>query len=339
MLKSADETRIGENRYMRSMLAKSLLVVLSMVAWSSSGAAEPFPSKVITIVVPFPAGGATDVVARAIAQGLSAKIGHQVIVDNRPGANGSLGSALVAKAKPDGYTLVMGGVNTHAMNDALYKSLPYNSLKDFSPITLTARIPIAVVVHPSLPVKSIGELIALAKSQPGQQSYGSSGPGGPHHLAMEMFKSMAKVDIVHVPYRGGAPQLNDLLGGHIKIGAIGLPPALPHIQAGSLRPLAVTESKRSTFLPDLPTIAEAGLPGFEVSYWLGLLGPAGMPDDIVEKLNTEIVAVLKRPDVQDQLAKQGAEVVTSTVAEFRALMQTEVAKWAKVVKDANISLE
>jgi hypothetical protein len=202
---------------MRLKFARSLLVALGMVALSSAGQAQPFPSKVITIVVPFPAGGATDVVARAIAQGLSTSVGHQVIVDNRPGANGSLGSALVAKAKPDGYTLVMGGVNTHAMNDALYKKLPYNSLKDFSPITLTARIPVAFVVHPSLPVNSIGELIALAKSQPGQLSYGSSGAGGPHHLAMELFKSMAKVDIVHVPYKGGAPQLNDLLGGHIKI--------------------------------------------------------------------------------------------------------------------------
>jgi len=323
---------------MRLKLA-GFLVALGMTVLPSVGHAQPFPSKVITIVVPFPAGGATDVVARAIAQGMSGSIGHQVIVDNRPGANGSIGTALVAKSKPDGYMLVMGGVNTHAMNDALYKNLPYDSLKDFSPIALTARIPVAFVVHPSLPVKSIRELIDLAKSQPGQLTYGSSGAGGPHHLAMELFKSLAKVDIVHVPYKGGAPQLNDLLGGHIKIGAIGLPPALPHIQAGSLRPLAVTEAKRSVFMPDLPTVAEAALPGFEVTYWLGLLGPAGMPNDIVEKLNSEIVAVLKRPDVQEQLGKQGAEVVTSTAAEFRSMLTAEVAKWAKVVKEANVSLD
>src|SRR5262245_48899847 len=241
------------------------LPTLSRMAW-----AQTYPSRPISIVVPFPAGGATDVVARVLAKGLSERFGQPVVVDNRPGANGAIGSASVAKARPDGYTLVMGGINTHAMNDSLIKPRPYDSAKDFAPITLTALIPIAFVVNPQLPVASLQELVAMARSKPRQLSYGSSGTGGPQHLAMELFKLAAGIEIVHVPYRGGAPQLNDLVAGHIPIGSIGLPPALPHIETGKLRALAVTDAKRSGFLPNLPTVAESGFPNFEMSYWLGL---------------------------------------------------------------------
>ncbi len=315
-----------------------LVVALGLVTATPSPA-EPYPTRVVTIVVPFPAGGATDVVARIIAQGLSERLGQQVIVENRPGANGLIGSTAVAQAPADGYTLLMGGVNTQGMNDVLYKNRRYDSLKDFTPIALTSIIPVAFVVHPTLPVNSLQDLVQLAKAQPGKLSYGSSGAGGPHNLAMELFKSIAAIDIQHIPYKGGAPQLNDLVAGHIKIGAIGLPPALQHIRQGRLRALAVSDGKRTSFLPELPTVAELGYPGFEVNYWLGLFGPAGMPKEIVTKLNTEVVDLLKQPNIREMMAKQGVEIVTSTPEELGSLVAVEIARWGKVVKDAGISLD
>lgn len=310
-----------------------------LLAAATAAVADQYPSRTVTIVVPFAAGGATDVAARVIGERLSENLSQQVVIENRPGANGIVGTLGVAAAAPDGYTLVMGGANTHAMNDALYKNLRYNSEKSFTPITLTARIPIAFVVHPVVPVHTINDLIELARKEPGKWSYGSSGTGGPQHLAMELFKSKAGLNIQHVPYKGGSQQLTDLLGGHIKIGSIGLPPALPNIQSGNLRAIAVTDPQRSAFLPDLPTIAESGVPGAEVSYWLGLLGPAGMPDQIVTKLHHEVVAILNRPDVREKLAKQGAEVVTSSPEEFRSLIAKEIVKWRAVAEEARITVE
>jgi tripartite-type tricarboxylate transporter receptor subunit TctC len=301
--------------------------------------AQTYPSRPITLIVPFPAGGATDVVARVLAKGLSEQIGQPIVVDNRPGANGAIGSAAAAKARPDGYTLVMAGVNTHAMNDSLIKPRPYDSARDFAPITLTALIPIAFVINPQLPVTTLQELVALARSRPRQLSYGSSGAGGPQHLAMELFKIAAGIDIVHVPYKGGAPQLNDLIGGHILIGSIGLPPALPHIEAGKLRALAVTDAKRSMLLPMLQTVAESGGPGFEVSYWLGLMAPAGTPRDIIDRLATESVAVLTTRDTRESLAGQGAEVVTSTPDELQKLVEKDVEKWSKIIQETGITAE
>lgn len=302
-------------------------------------AAETWPTRTITLVVPFPAGGATDVVGRTIAQALSDRLGQQVIVENRAGANGQIGSAAVAQAKPDGYTLLMGGVNTQGMNDVLYKNRRYDSLKDFTPIAVTSVIPVAFVVHPSLPANSLQDLVRLAKERPGQLSYGSSGAGGPHNLAMELFKSIAKIDIQHIPYKGGAPQLNDLVAGHIKIGAIGLPPALQHIKQGRLRALALADGKRTSFLADLPTVAEQGYPNFEVNYWLGLFGPAGLQKDVVTRLNKEVVDILKQPAVRETLAKQGVEIVTSTPDELGSLVAKEISRWGQVVKDAGISLD
>jgi tripartite-type tricarboxylate transporter receptor subunit TctC len=307
---------------------------ISRIAW-----AQTYPARTITLIVPFPAGGATDVVARALAKGLSERLGQSVVIDNRPGANGAIGSASVAKARPDGYTLVMGGVNTHAMNDSLIKPRPYDSAKDFAPITLTALIPIAFVVNPQLPVTTLHDLVALARSKPRQLSYGSSGTGSPHHLAMELFKPKAGIDIAHVPYKGGAPQLNDLLGGHILIGSIGLPPALPHIETGKLRALAGTEAKRSVFLPTLPTVAESGFPDFEVTYWLGLMAPAGTSREIIDRLAAESVTVLTRPDVRETLTKQGADVVTSSPDALKTIVESDIAKWSKVVQDTGITAE
>ena len=323
----------------RGAILLGLGVIIGGGADIGPAAAQAYPSRAITLVVPFPAGGATDVVARVLARGLSDRLGQSVVVDNRPGANGTIGTAAVAKARADGYTLVMGGVNTHAMNDSLIKPRPYDSARDFAPITLTALIPIAFVVNPQLPVTTLQELAALARSKPRHLSYGSSGSGGPQHLAMELFKLAAGVEIVHVPYRGGAPQLNDLLGGHILIGSIGLPPALPHIEAGRLRALAVTDAKRSAFLPNLPTVAESGFPNFEMSYWLGLMAPAGTPRAIIDRLAAESIAVLTTPDAREGLAKQGADVVTSTPEEFRTIVERDIEKWAKVIQEAGISAD
>ena len=322
---------------------RAILLAFAVAVFSTTSmcpaTAQTYPSRAITLVVPFPAGGATDVVARVLAKGLSDRLKQPVVIDNRPGANGALGSAAVAKSRPDGYTLVMGGVNTHAMSDSLLKPRPYDSAKDFAPITLTAVIPIAFVVNPTLPVATLQELVALARSKPSQLSYGSSGTGGPHHLAMELFKLAAGIDIVHVPYKGGSPQLNDLIGGHILIGSIGLPPALPHIGAGKLRALAATDAKRSILLPMLPTVAESGWPSFEVSYWLGLMAPAGTPRDIIDRLAAESVAVLTTSDTREALAKQGAEVVTSTPDEFKKRVEDDIAKWSKVIQEAGITAE
>jgi tripartite-type tricarboxylate transporter receptor subunit TctC len=324
----------------------TLRVILPALAAATFGAsaigpaaAQPYPSRTITLVVPFAAGGATDIVARVLAKGLSDRLGQSVVVDNRPGANGTIGTAAVAKARPDGYTLVMGGVNTHAMNDSLVKPRPYDSARDFAPITLTALIPVAFVVNPQLPVTTLEEFVALARSKPKQLSYGSSGTGGPQHLAMELFKLAAGVELTHVPYRGGAPQLNDLLGGHILIGSIGLPPALPHIETGKLRALAVTDAKRSAFLPKLPTVAEAGFPNFEMSYWLGLMAPAGTPVAIIDRLAAESVAVLTTAETREGLAKQGAEVVTSTPDELKRIVERDIEKWARLIPDAGIPAE
>ncbi len=313
--------------------------VAALATLPRNATAQTYPSRPISIVVPFPAGGATDVVTRVLAKGLSERLGQPVIVENRPGANGAIGTASVAKARPDGYTLVMGGINTHAMNDSLIKPRPYNSAKDFAAITLTALIPIAFVVNPQLQVETLQDLVALARSKPRQLSYGSSGIGGPHHLAMELFKLAAAIDIVHVPYRGGAPQLNDLIGGHILIGAIGLPPALQHIETGKLRALAVTDARRSPFLPNLATVAESGFPGFEMSYWLGLMAPAGTPRAIIDRVAAEAVAVLTMHDTRDSLARQGAEVLVSSPAELKKLVEDDLQKWSKVIQEIGITVQ
>lgn len=318
---------------MRMPVLRMLLSILAVVMCSASGLAQTYPTRPITIVVPFAAGGATDVVARLIGERLSAKLGQPVLIENKSGANGAIGSAFVAKAAPDGYMLVMGGVNTHAMNDSVVKPPLYNSMTDFAPIGLIAEIPIAIVVHPSLGVSTLPELIKLVKEKPKTIAYGSSGAGGPHHLAMEMFKSIAKLDMPHVPYRGGAPQLNDLIAGHITVGVVGLPPVLPHLNAGKLRALAVVEGQRSELLPNVPTIAEQGFPGFAVNYWMGLLAPAKTPNDVVARLSKELTLILDEPDVAPALRKQGATILRGSPDEFSKLIASEVPRWAAVVNN------
>jgi tripartite-type tricarboxylate transporter receptor subunit TctC len=301
---------------------------------------EAWPARPVAIVVPFPPGGATDVVARILAQGLTPRLGQQVVVENRPGATGTIGSAAVARARPDGHVLVMGGVNTHAMNDSLFRRPQYDSARDFAPISLTARIPIAFVVNPAAaPVATLAELMALARARPGALSYGSSGAGGPQHLAMELFKQAAGLDILHVPYNGGGPQLTDLLAGRIALGSIGLPPVLPHVESGRLRALAATGERRTPLLPGLPTVAESGLAGFAVDYWLGLLAPAGTPEAVLDRLHAETAATLAQPAVQDAMARQGAEVAASTRQEFERLIAADIARWSDVVRKAGLNLD
>jgi tripartite-type tricarboxylate transporter receptor subunit TctC len=320
-------------------LVKTLVAATIFAATASGAFAADYPTKPIRLVVPFSAAGTTDFLARAIAQKLGQNMGTTVIVDNRPGAGGNIGSDIVAKSDPDGYTLLLGTVGTHAINASLYKKMPYDTVKDFAPITLVASVPNIVVVHPSVPAKSIKELLALAKSKPGQLTFASSGNGSSIHLSGELFKSMAGVDMLHVPYKGSGPAVSDLIGGQVNMMFDNMPSSLPHVKAGRLRAIAVTSAKRSPAAPDVPTIAESGVPGYEAVAWFGVLAPAGTPPAIVNKLNAEIVKVLKSPDVAQRLASQGAEPVSNTPEEFSAYIKTEMVKWAKVIKASGAQVD
>jgi tripartite-type tricarboxylate transporter receptor subunit TctC len=301
--------------------------------------AQTYPTKSIRLIVPFPPGGPADILSRAIGQKLTDSWGQQVVVDNRAGAGGTIGSDLAAKGAPDGYTLLMGFVGTHAINPSLYSSLPYDVVKSYEPVSLVATATIILVLHPSLPAKSVKELIAVAKSKPGELTFGSPGNGTPQHLAGELFNTMAGVKVTHVPFKGAVPAINDLLGGRISLIFSSAPPALPHVATGKLRALAVTSGKRSSVSPDLPTVAESGLPGFEVINWYGVLAPARTPKSIVDKLNAEITQIMKMPDVRERLSTVGIEALSSTPAQFAAFIKEETAKWAKVVKFSGARLD
>jgi len=301
------------------------------------GAAAPaggqgLTDKVVRVVVPFAPGGSTDIVARITAQKLSERLKTQVVIDNRGGGGGNIGSDLVAKAPPDGHTLLIGTVGSLTINPTLYKRMPYDPQKDLSPIAYFGSTPNILVVHPSLPVKSVRELISFARSKPGQLNYASAGTGGSVHLAGELFKSMAKVDMIHVPYKGSGPALIDLLGGHTQLMFSTMPPALPHAKSGRLRALGMTGVRRSPLVPDLPTIAESGLPGYEITQWWGLLGPAGMSGAIVTRLNSDVNAILQQADVKERFAAEGADTAPNTPQWFAAFMKSETVKWGKVVR-------
>ena len=293
--------------------------------------ASAFPSKPIRLIVPFAAGGTTDILGRAAAAELS-KAGLQTVVENRPGAGGNIGADMVAKAAPDGYTLLVGTVGTHGINQALYGKLPYDPIKDFSPVTLLAMVPNVLVVHPSVPASNVKELVTLAKSKPGKLNYASSGNGTSIHLSAELFKSMTGTFMTHIPYRGSAPALTDLVGGQADLMFDNLPSAMPHIKAGKLRALGVTSAKPSPALPDVPTIAAAGVPGYDASSWFGVLAPAGTPKDIVGKLQQTLSKALASPEMREKLLSQGAEPVGNTPEQFAQHIQQEHAKWAKVVQ-------
>jgi len=316
-----------------------LLRLFRAVAWALVAAAQcvwaqgAYPNRQITIVVAFSAGGSTDIVARLLAEEMRKSWGQPVVVDNRPGAGGNIGSALVAKAKPDGYTLLMGSVGPLAINASLYRDMPYDNLKDFTPISLVVHVPNMLVVNPAaMPVHSFSEFVALVKANPGKYFFASTGTGTSSHLSGELLKTMAGVEATHVPYKG-AVALNDLLSGeqvHFMFATI--PSVIEFVRAGRLRALAVTSKTRSAAVPDIPTVAESGFPDFEASSWFGLLGPAQLPQEIVAKLQGEVARVLKMPDVRTRLVQLGADPVGSTPEEFAAYLRAETAKWSKVVK-------
>ena len=300
--------------------------------------AQTYPTKPIRWVVPFPPGGSTDLLARVVGQKLTESWGQQVIVDNRGGAGGTLGAAEAARAAGDGYTLLMGAIH-HTIATSAYPKLPYDFQRDFAPITVVAIVPNVLVVNPSVPAKSVKELIAYAKANPGKLTYGSAGMGTAHHLIGEVFNARAGVDILHVPYKGSAPAVADLIGGQVSIMYDTVASCLPHIKAGKLRPLAVATAKRSSALPDVPTIAEAALPGFEVTTWFGALAPAKTPKELVVKLNAEMVKILNMSDVRQRLLDAGAEPVGNTPEEMAAQIKRETEAFAKIVKQAKIVAE
>jgi tripartite-type tricarboxylate transporter receptor subunit TctC len=327
-------------RNIRRVLALLAMLVAAVAApFTFAQGAANYPAKPVRLVVPFPAGGTTDILARAVAQKLSEAWGRQMIVDNRPGAGGNIGSDLVAKSAPDGYTLLMGTVGTHAINPSLYKNMPYDHVKDFAPVILVAGVPNVLVVNPSLPVHSVPELIAYAKANPGKLNFASSGNGTSIHLSGELFKAMTGVEMTHVPYKGSAPALTDLIGGQVQLMFDNLPSSLPFIKAGKLRALAVTSGARAAALPDLPTLAESGLPGFEASSWFGVLAPAGTPRDIVAKLNGAIAGWLASPEAKEKLLAQGAIAAGGTPEDFARHIGAETSKWAKVVKASGAHID
>ncbi len=318
---------------MKSMTCLSLSVVaITAASLAGMAAAQNFPTKTVRMVIPFSAGGAADVPGRIVMQKLSAVLKQQVIVENRPGAGSTIGADTVAKSAPDGYTIFMIS-NTHFVSAALHKKLPYDSLNDFTPVTQITSAPNVLVVHPSLPVKSVKDLIALAKSRPGQIDFASSGNGSTQHLTGALFASMAGINITHIPYRGSGPVTADLLGGQVMLAFPGIAGMLPHIKSGKLRALGVTGSRRSAELPEVPTIAEAGVKGYEMVAWFGVATPKGLPRTIQMKLHADLLQVLKTPDMKSALQKVGQEPAwQDTPEQFFAFMKTEAAKWAQVVK-------
>ncbi|HSF47457.1 MAG TPA: tripartite tricarboxylate transporter substrate binding protein [Burkholderiales bacterium] len=306
---------------------------------SPAAAQDSWPAKPITYVVPFPAGGTTDTLARIIGQKLSAALGQNVLVDNKPGAGGNIGSDFVAKAKPDGYTILGGTISSHAINASIYPKLPFDPVKDFTPITLIGTNPLVLIVSPSNPAKTVKDVIAQAKAKPGTLAYASAGNGTSQHLAGELLEILAQVDMVHVPYKGSAPAIQDVMGGQVPMMFDTTVVAAPQIKGDKVRALAVTSAKRLKGFESIPNIAESGVPGYEVVSWQGIFAPAGTPPAIVKRLNAEIVKILKMPDVHERLEGLGVEPVANTPEEFAAFQKAEIAKWAKVVKDAGIKAE
>ncbi len=318
------------------IVPRLLLAVFCFAALSLAGPgdaqAQAYPAKPLRLIVPVAPGGPTDIVARIVAQELGETLGRAVVVENRAGAGGLIGTEAAAKAAPDGYTLLVGHIGTFGTNPSLYAKLPYDPIEDFVPVTQLVRLTNILCVHPSLPVGSVRDLVGLARSQPGKLNYASSGNGTSQHLFMELFKSMAGVDIVNVTYKGSAPALIDVIGGQVPVMFDGISSALPHIKAEKLRPLAVSSASRSPIVPEVPTVAEAGIAGFEANSWLGVLAPRGTPAEIVGLLNRELAKIVQTPQVKQNLLGKGAESVGGTQPEFAAFIRAEIEKWARVIK-------
>jgi tripartite-type tricarboxylate transporter receptor subunit TctC len=320
---------------MQARTLRVLLAVALSLQISNGAFAQAHPSKPVTVIVPFAAGGTNDIVARIVAQELSGALGKQVIVENRTGGGGVIGWGAVARAAPDGYTLLADDMS-FAIAAALLPKLPFDPKKDFAQISVAARVPFVMVVHPSVPAKTVSEFIALTKAKPGTLNYGSGGNGTNTHLGAELFKSLTAVDIVHVPYKGSAQALQDLLGGQIQVAFVAVPTALAHIKSNKLRPLMVTSEKRVAALPDVPSAAEAGVPKMVVEYWVGFAAPAKTPPEIIDRLNKEIIAALGKPEAKKRFAEQGLAAVGNTPAQATKFVDDEIARWGALIKAANI---
>jgi tripartite-type tricarboxylate transporter receptor subunit TctC len=330
------------NRLLRNLLLSTVLAGMPVVAHAqgaAKGAGQAYPNKPIRLIVAFPPAGSTDIVARLVGQKLSERLGQQVIIDNRGGAGGTIGTELAARANADGYTLTMGTTSTHVIAPAIFPDVKYDPVKDFAPITLVASTPYLLVVHPGVKAKTLKEFIALVKSQPGKLNYASAGSGTTTQIAMEMLKLAAGIDIVHVPFKGNGPAGTATMGGQVQALFGSMPAVLPHAKAGRLNPIAVGTARRSSALPSVPTVAESGYPGFEVSLWLGFFAPKGTPGPVLKKLYGELVAIAKSPEMKEPFERNGADAVTTTPAELSKLMVVELDKYKKVIKAANITLK
>lgn len=322
---------------MKRLVATALVAACALL--SGHAAAQNFPNKPVRMIVAFPPGGATDIVARIMSQKLSEMWGQQVFVDNRGGAAGTIGTDLMAKSPPDGYNLFMATMGNLTANTVLYHNLPFDVERDLAPVTLVVKVHFVMVAYPSFPPKTVQELIALAKAKPGEINYASSGTGGAPHLGGELFKSMAGVNLTHVPYKGSGPSFADLLGGQVSLTIDSLAQALPYIKSGRLRALAVTGANRAPMLPDVPTVAESGVPGYELTNWFGLVTRAGTPREIIHRVNADVVKVLQMPDVRERFLGMALDPVGDTPEQFGAYIKSETAKWAKVIKEAGITAE
>ncbi len=322
---------------MRRTLSFLSAAVLAIAALPAHSADQAYPNRPVRMIVPYAPGGNTDALARLIAQRLAQSLGQQVVVDNRPGGNTLIGTELVARAPADGHTIMLTTL-TFTVVPTLYRKLPYDTLRDFTPITLAVTLPNVLVIHPAVPAKTLRELIAHAKLNPGKMSYASTGSGTSPHLSMELLKNMADIDLVHVPYKGGGPAMVDLIGGQIAAQFIGLPVAIPHISSGRLRALGVTSKTRASAAPGVPTMGET-LPGYELNPWFGMLGPAGMPKAVTARLQTETARILRAPEMKDHLNSMGAEPAATSSAEFAAHIRAEIPRYAKIVKEAGIKIE
>src|SRR5258707_5912721 len=312
---------------------------LAALAVAAPAHAQGYPAKPVRMIVAYPPGGGTDIVGRVVAQKLGELLGQSVVVENRGGASGNIGTEFAAHAAPDGYTILMGNVAPNAINVSLFRNLPFDPVADFAPLSLVASTPNILVVHPSTPVRTVRELIALAKAKPGTLNFASAGVGSSSHLAGELFRILAGADIVHVPYKGAGPAMGDVLSGQVQLYFATMPAAMPHVKTGKLAPVAVTSARRSQALPDLPTIAESGVPGYDASTWCGLLAPAHTPGAVITRLHEGVVKILANPALHEKLAEQGFQPVVSSPEEFGAHINSEIAKWSKVIRDAGIRPE
>ncbi len=324
---------------MNARFALLFAMILAIVTAAAAQAQTTYPNRPIRVVVPFPPGGLNDVVARLVSQRLAENLGQTIVIENRGGATGTIGSAAVAKAAPDGYTILSSGSTTAAVAPHLYSNLPYDQAKDLVAIGRIGAVASIVLVHPSMPANTMSELIAHLKAKPGAINFGSGGSGGSQHIGAELLKTLAGVSITHVPYKGGGPAMIDLVAGQISMMIEPMPSALPQVRAGKVRALAVTTPRRSSALPELPTVAETGIAGYDLTIWLGFFAPAGTPREIIARLNTELARTLNAPDMRERLAQQGVETIVDTPDEFGAYVNSELARWGKVVRDSGAKLD